>query len=214
MSDLEGYRRAAPRARLGIGAAIVLVLVALAVTVGIGIWRGQSAPVEHVTAPPQATEPATAVASDAYVHVSGAVRAPGLYVVGADARVIDAVSAAGGLADDADAEAISAYLADRDASAINLARPVTDGEQLVVPVEGEAPPAGPSAGSGSAPGLVSVNTADAAALEELPGIGPALAARIIDWRDTEGPFATVDDLLAVSGIGPKVLESLRDLVTV
>ncbi|HJA04405.1 MAG TPA: ComEA family DNA-binding protein [Candidatus Microbacterium stercoravium] len=202
MSDLEGYRRAAPRARLGIGAAIVLVLVALAVTVGIGIWRGQSAPVEHVTAPPQATEPATAVASDAYVHVSGAVRAPGLYVVGADARVIDAVSAAGGLADDA------------DASAINLARPVTDGEQLVVPVEGEAPPAGPSAGSGSAPGLVSVNTADAAALEELPGIGPALAARIIDWRDTEGPFATVDDLLAVSGIGPKVLESLRDLVTV
>lgn len=202
MSDLEGYRRAAPRARLGIGAAIVLVLVALAVTVGIGIWRGQSAPVEHVTATPQATEPATAVASDAYVHVSGAVRAPGLYVVGADARVIDAVSAAGGLADDA------------DASAINLARPVTDGEQLVVPVEGEAPPAGPSAGSGSAPGLVSVNTADAAALEELPGIGPALAARIIDWRDTEGPFATVDDLLAVSGIGPKVLESLRDLVTV
>lgn len=202
MSDLEGYRRAAPRARLGIGAAIVLVLVALAVTVGIGIWRGQSAPVEHVTATPQATEPATAVASDAYVHVSGAVRAPGLYVVGADARVIDAVSAAGGLADDA------------DASAINLARPVTDGEQLVVPVEGEAPPAGPSAGSGSAPGLVSVNTADAAALEELPGIGPALAARIIDWRDTEGPFASVDDLLAVSGIGPKVLESLRDLVTV
>lgn len=202
MSDLEGYRRAAPRARLGIGAAIVLVLVALAVTVGIGIWRGQSAPVEHVTATPQATEPATAVASDAYVHVSGAVRAPGLYVVGADARVIDAVSAAGGLADDA------------DASAINLARPVTDGEQLVVPVEGEAPPAGPSAGTGSAPGLVSVNTADAAALEELPGIGPALAARIIDWRDTEGPFATVDDLLAVSGIGPKVLESLRDLVTV
>ncbi|MGO1838749.1 MAG: helix-hairpin-helix domain-containing protein [Candidatus Microbacterium stercoravium] len=202
MSDLEGYRRAAPRARLGIGAAIVLVLVALAVTVGIGIWRGQSAPVEHVTATPQATETATAVASDAYVHVSGAVRAPGLYVVGADARVIDAVSAAGGLADDA------------DASAINLARPVTDGEQLVVPVEGEAPPAGPSAGSGSAPGLVSVNTADAAALEELPGIGPALAARIIDWRDTEGPFATVDDLLAVSGIGPKVLESLRDLVTV
>lgn len=180
----------------------MLVLVALAVTVGIGIWRGQSAPVEHVTATPQATEPATAVASDAYVHVSGAVRAPGLYVVGADARVIDAVSAAGGLADDA------------DASAINLARPVTDGEQLVVPVEGEAPPAGPSAGSGSAPGLVSVNTADAAALEELPGIGPALAARIIDWRDTEGPFATVDDLLAVSGIGPKVLESLRDLVTV
>ena len=202
MSDLEGYRRAAPRARLGIGAAIVLVLVALAVTVGIGIWRGQSAPVEHVTATPQATETAPAVASDAYVHVSGAVRAPGLYVVGADARVIDAVSAAGGLADDA------------DASAINLARPVTDGEQLVVPVEGEAPPAGPSAGSGSAPGLVSVNTADAGALEELPGIGPALAARIIDWRDTEGPFATVDDLLAVSGIGPKVLESLRDLVTV
>lgn len=202
MSDLDGYRRANPRARLGIGGAIVLVLVALAVTVGIGIWRGQSAPVEHVTETPNATEPPAAVASETYVHVSGAVREPGLYMVGADARVIDAVSAAGGLADDA------------DQSAINLARAVTDGEQLVVPVEGESPAAPPSGGSGSAPGLVSVNTADATALEELPGIGPALAARIIEWRDTQGPFASVDDLLAVSGIGPKVLESLRDLVTV
>jgi len=201
MSDLDGYRRASPRARLGVGGAIVLVLVALAVTVGIGIWRGQSAPVEHVAATPNVTDPPEAVSAEAYVHVSGAVREPGLYVVGADARVIDAISAAGGLADDA------------DESAINLARAVTDGEQLVVPTEGEAPPA-PTARGGSAPGLISINTADAAALEELPGIGPALAGRIIDWRDTEGPFGTVDDLLAVSGIGPKVLESLRDLVTV
>ncbi|MGO2151402.1 MAG: helix-hairpin-helix domain-containing protein [Microbacterium gubbeenense] len=202
MSDLEGYRRASPRARLGIGGAIVLVLVALAATVGIGIWRGQTAPVEHIAETPAVTtDPSGAVAEESYVHVSGAVRHPGLYVVRPGARVIDAVSAAGGLADDA------------DESAVNLARPVTDGEQLVVPAEGEAP--APSApGGGSAPGLVSINTADAAALEDLPGIGPALAGRIIDWRDTEGPFGTVDDLLAVSGIGPKVLESLRDLVTV
>lgn len=201
MSDLDGYRRATPRARLGIGGAIVLVLVALAVTVGIGIWRGQTAPVEQVAASPHVTEPPDVVTAETYVHVSGAVHKPGLYVVGPGARVIDAVSAAGGLADDA------------EESAINLARPVSDGEQLVVPAEGEAPePSVP--GRGSVPGLVNINSSDEAALEELPGIGPALAGRIIDWRDTEGPFGTVDDLLAVSGIGPKVLESLRDLVTV
>ncbi|GGF29762.1 hypothetical protein GCM10010922_00920 [Microbacterium sorbitolivorans] len=199
MSDLEAYGRASPRARLGVGAAIALVLLALAVTVGIGIWRGHSTPAEVVASTDEsAFEPEAA--AEIYVHVAGAVALPGLYVLAPDARVIDAVSAAGGLAGDA------------DPSAINLARTLADGEQLVVPREGEAPPA--TAGGGSAGGLVNINTADAVTLETLPGVGPALASRIIAWRESEGPFTAVDDLLAVSGIGPRVLESLRELVTV
>jgi competence protein ComEA len=182
-----------------VGAAIALVLLALAVTVGIGVWRGHSTPAEIIASPDDASfEPQEA--AEIYVHVAGAVDSPGLYVLGSGARVIDAVSAAGGLASDA------------EPGAINLARALTDGEQLVVPRKGEDPPA-PAQGGPSA-GPVNVNTADAVALETLPGVGPALASRIISWRETEGPFAAVDDLLAVSGIGPRVLESLRELVTV
>lgn len=142
---------------------------------------------------------ATASAS-LYVHVSGAVNAPGLYVLHPDARVVDAVAAAGGFADDA------------ESSGVNLARPVSDGEQLIVPRVGEAPPAGPA--GVAADGRVNLNTADEGALDTLPGVGPAIAGRIIEWREANGRFASVDDLLSVSGIGPKMLESIRDLVTV
>ncbi|WP_110589011.1 ComEA family DNA-binding protein [Microbacterium suaedae] len=202
MADLEPYRRAAPRARLGVGAAILLVFIALAATVGIGVWRSARTPVEHLADDPVVASPALTpgLSGDAYVHVSGAVRAPGLYVVASDARVVDAIAAAGGLADDA------------NAVGINLARPVTDGEQLVVPAEGETP-AAVAPGGGTTPARVNLNTADSTTLETLPGIGPALAQRIIDWRAAEGPFGSVDDLLAVSGIGPSVLASVRDLVT-
>src|SRR5690606_38836325 len=112
------------------------------------------------------------------VHVLGAVREPGLVELGADARIVDAVAAAGGFSEDA------------DQGGVNLARAVNDGEQLVVPRVGESPPPSVS----SAPGLVDLNTADAVALEALPGIGPALAGRIVDWRETNGPFARVEDL--------------------
>lgn len=190
---------ASPRRRLGVGAAVVLVVAALAVTVGIGIFRGALTPTEEVAVDVMPTGAVTSTA-DLYVHVSGAVRAPGLYVLPAGSRVVDAVAAAGGFADDA------------DRSAVNLARAVTDGEQLAVPRVGESASApGPQA---AADGRVNLNTADAAALEELPRIGPALAERIIAWRDDNGRFTSVDDLLAVPGIGDKMLSSLRDLVTV
>ncbi|WP_221584261.1 ComEA family DNA-binding protein [Microbacterium sp. G2-8] len=205
MADLDGFRAAPARSRLGIGAAILLVLVALAVTIGIGIWRGASAPVEVTGEDPVfATETAEpAVAGEVYVHVSGQVQEPGIYVLAADARVVDAVAAAGGFAEDA------------LSGGVNLARPVTDGEQLVVPKEGEdPPPAGADPGTDPVDGTVNLNTADAVALEALPGIGPALAQRILDWRTDEGPFGSVDDLLAVSGIGPSVLEGLREQATV
>ncbi|GAB2838144.1 ComEA family DNA-binding protein [Microbacterium insulae] len=191
------------RRRLGAGAAVVVVIGALAITVGIGIFRGASTPVEHVRVDRQATDAAAPAA--VYVHVSGAVAEPGLYVLGEGARVMDAVAAAGGFADDA------------DRAAVNLARPVSDGEQLAVPAEGEVPPtADPATGAagGAAGGVVDLNTADLATLDTLPRIGPALAQRIIEWREANGRFTSVEDLLAVPGIGDKMLESLRELVTV
>jgi competence protein ComEA len=193
--------RGAPRRRLGLGAAVVLVIAALAVTVAIGIFRGASAPVERVSIDEQQTDAATPAAL--YVHVSGAVAAPGLYVLGSGARVVDAIAAAGGFAKDA------------EGGAVNLARPLSDGEQLHVPVVGEAPQEGGGAGAASGPGdgRVALNSADLAALDTLPRIGPALAQRIIDWREANGGFTAVEDLLAVPGIGDKMLESLRDLVT-
>jgi competence protein ComEA len=188
------------RRRLGVGAAIVVALVALAVTVGIGILRGATAPVDEV---PLAVSTTGAAVSGAtlFVHVSGAVRVPGLYRLDDGARVVDAIAAAGGFADGAAQDAV------------NLARPLTDGEQLMVPVVG-AQPASTAAAAAPGDGRVNLNTADAAALDTLPRIGPAMAARIVAWREQNGRFTSVDDLLAVPGIGDKMLESLRDLVTV
>ena len=191
------------RHRLGIGAVVVLVIAALAVTVAIGILRGAVAPVDEVVIEAPAATP-TPETVELYVHVAGAVSAPGLYVLPTGARVVDAIAAAGGFADDA------------DPAAVNLARAVDDGEQLHVPRAGEtiAPVAGSSApGSRQDGALVDLTTADAAQLETLPRIGPAMAERIIAWRDDNGGFTTVEDLLAVPGIGDKMLESLRDLVT-
>jgi competence protein ComEA len=153
------------------------------------------------------------------VHVLGAVRRPGIVEVQAGDRVIDAIAAAGGATESA------------DVSRVNLARALTDGEQLYLPAVGEELPphlAGPTAGTGGAggvgggggaggsgsSGLLNLNTADSAALQALPGVGPALAARIIAWRDANGPFRAVDELLAVSGIGEKTLAGFRDQVIV
>ena len=143
--------------------------------------------------------------SQIIVHVSGAVAAPGVVRLPGDARVDDALSAAGGARDDA------------DLSAVNLARPLTDGEQIHVPLPGETPrpvPAEPSGSAGQAAdsagqASIDLNTADVAELEELPGVGPAIAQRIVEHREKNGPFTSVDGLLDVSGIGPATLEEIR-----
>ncbi|WP_240642289.1 ComEA family DNA-binding protein [Microbacterium sulfonylureivorans] len=199
MTDDGDPERVAPRRRLGLGAAVVLVIVALAVTVGIGILRGASTPIEQVGID-GADETDAATPAVLFVHVSGAVAAPGLYVLDDGARVVDAVAAAGGFATDA------------DEAAVNLARPLGDGEQLYVAVAGEAGAA--TAAAQATDGRVDLNTADLAALDTLPRIGPAMAQRIIDWRDENGRFTAVEDLLAVPGIGDKMLDALRDLVKV
>jgi competence protein ComEA len=149
---------------------------------------------------------ATASVDDAsgaalYVHVLGAVLRPGVYQFSDGERVVDAIAAAGGFTPAADLQAV------------NLARFLSDGEQILVPLQGEAPPAGGPA-EGAPAGKVNLNTASSADLETLPRIGPATAQRILAWRETNGRFATVDDLLDVPGIGDKTFESLRELVTV
>ncbi|GAA1952064.1 hypothetical protein GCM10009776_12540 [Microbacterium deminutum] len=179
---------------------MVVVIVALAVTVGIGILRGASSPVDTVAVDGIGrTDAATPAAI--YVYVSGAVRSPGLYVLDGGSRVVDAIAAAGG------------FTADAEESTVNLARPLDDGEQLDVSVAGAGVASATSAGP-SGDGTIDLNTADVAALDTLPRIGPAMAQRIIDWREANGRFTSVDDLLAVPGIGDKLLESLRDLVKV
>ena len=140
------------------------------------------------------------------VHVVGAVRRPGVYRLPASARGLDALRVAGGAARRA------------DLAGLNLAAPLSDGQQVVVPLQGQtpAPTSGAAAarpGKGSSPqGPVHLSTADAAALDALPGVGPATAARIIAWREGHGAFRSVDDLLEVPGIGPAKLEALRDQV--
>ncbi|WP_372508448.1 helix-hairpin-helix domain-containing protein [Salinibacterium sedimenticola] len=185
------------RLRIGIGAAIVLVLVGLAVAVLVTALGPRG---EELTIEPDAAASAAPTAT-IYVHVHGAVAAPGLFELPQGSRVVDAIAAAGG------------FTAEADRAAVNLARFVEDGEQLGVPVAGAAGEATGTPGV-AADGRVNLNTADAAALETLPRVGPAMSARIIEWREANGRFTAIEDLLAVTGIGEKTLEGLRELVTV
>jgi competence protein ComEA len=181
------------RFRVGAGAAVVLVLVG----VGGAVLATALAPHGVTVDSVDADAPA---AASILVHVLGAVAVPGVYELGDGDRVLDAIAAAGGRAPDA------------DLAAVNLARPVKDGEQLVVPRIGEEVAAGAGASLGD--GRVNINTADESALDTLPRVGPALAQRIIAWREANGGFGSVDDLLSVTGVGEATLAGLRDLVTV
>lgn len=180
---------------------MVLVLVAAAIAVLVGILRSGAGDVEAIEALPEAGP--TVAPAALYVHVSGEVEEPGLYRLSGDARVVDAVAAAGGFTDQAAPEGV------------NLARVISDGEQLLVPAKGaDGAAEGAAAPAEDGDGRVNLNTADVEALDTLPRVGPAIAQRIIEWREENGRFTSVDDLMAVPGIGEKMLSSLRDLVTV
>ena len=166
-----------------------------------------------VTLPPPSTvtTASSTVSASLMVHVAGAVAAPGVYQLTPSARVIDAVTAAGGA------------IADADLDGLNLAAALADGQRVYVPHAGEVDPAAVPSGGPAEPvesgrevrhGPVNVNIATAAELESLPGVGPATASAIVDDRTRNGPFASVDDLERVPGIGPAKLAALRQQVTV
>ncbi|MBO3086813.1 ComEA family DNA-binding protein [Cellulomonas sp. zg-ZUI40] len=194
--------RWAPGWRTAGAAVLVLALVAGGIVLrAASAPRGEpvAVPVPAVTragAGTGAGEPPDAP-DQVVVHVVGAVARPGVVRLPLGARVSDAIDAVGGGTPDA------------GLAAVNLARVLADGEQLVVPLLG-APVPVPSA---LADGLVDLNTADAAALEELPGVGPVLAGRIVQRR-TGRPFTSVDELDEVSGIGPALLADLLPRVRV
>jgi len=174
----------------------VTAVVVLACVVAVAVWVQRPATVTVPAVADVTAAGATPVpVGEVTVHVAGAVAQPGVVTLAAGSRVADAVAAAGGATPDA--------LTD----AINLARTLVDGEQVYVPAVGEASAPGAS-------GLINVNTADAAELERLPGVGAVLAQRIVSDREAQGPFATVEDLQRVKGIGPAVLDGLREAAVV
>jgi competence protein ComEA len=139
------------------------------------------------------------VVAEIVVHVSGAVRYPGVYTLKDGVRVVDAVEAAGGIVPEGNADAI------------NLAEPLYDGRKVTVPYISNQMGTGNS--GGTVDGRVNINEATAAELETLPGIGPAKASAIVSYREANGPFRSVDDLAAVAGIGAKTVEGLKELIT-
>ncbi len=186
------------------GWAYIVVAVALALVawrVGGGGGGGQPAAAAGGTTAPQAvavTAPDDGPAG--LVHVAGAVRHPGVYEIAPGARVVEVIKEAGGPTRRA------------DLAALNLAATLEDGQQVLVP---ERPRPGAPAAAGTAAAAdaqVRLSTATPEQLEELDGIGPTLASRIVEWRDAHGGFRSVDDLLDVPGIGPTRLESLRTKV--
>jgi competence protein ComEA len=213
----------------------VALLVCVAIAAGVAWFRAGVAPASPpASADAKASKRSTAAAASStstststttavvVVDVVGAVRTPSVVTLPSGSRVVDAIDAAGGAAEGA------------DLTRLNLAAVLGDGARVAVPMVGQPPPAiDPTAVSGAstrtgdvgagvttndasagASGLINVNTASAEQLEALPGVGPATAAAIVEERESNGPFTTIDDLDRVSGIGPAKLEQLRDHVSV
>ncbi len=184
--------------------AIVVCVLALVVLVVAGKLLGARQPVVQKRAPVKLVGAASGSRARLLVDVSGAVRSPGVYRLPAGSRINDALEKAGGATRAA------------DLTLVNRAATLTDGQQVLVPVKVSATNAaaapGGSASGAAAAAPIHLNSATAEQLDELPGVGPATAARIIDYRSANGPFKTVDELDSVSGIGPAKLAELRDLV--
>jgi competence protein ComEA len=181
-------------------------LVTLAVLVALLLVGGRlllRSPPAQVAPAPAATVPAPRpVEPRVVVDVVGAVRRPGLYRLAQSARVADAVARAGGATAKADLEQV------------NLAAPLADGEQVVVPRKVAGGPGAAAAGTGSSgsSGPVQLSTATLDQLDALPGIGPVTAQKILDYRAKHGAFRSVEELDAIPGIGPARIDQLRGLV--
>jgi competence protein ComEA len=180
--------------RRALAAVVVLALAVLFVPRVVG-HHGAAVPSVALVRP---AHPLRAAQSLLVVDVAGAVRLPGLHRLPHGTRIADAVAAAGGAT------------AKADLALVNLAAPLADGEQIVVPSRGAAGVAAASGASPTAP--LDLNSATAEQLDALPGIGPATAAKIVDFRQAHGPFHSVEELDAVPGIGPARIEQLKGLV--
>jgi len=179
--------------------AIVGALALLLVTAGLFIYlrRPTPQPIEIVEPPPTPVPSPVLVA----VYVTGAVQEPGVYYLPEESRVQDALEAAGGAMGEADLDRV------------NLAKRVHDEDKVYFPKVGEEHlPVTSTGDSGS--GLININSASAGALEDLPGIGPTLAQCIIDYREAHGPFATIEEIMDVRGIGQGVFADIEELITV
>ncbi|MFK0000945.1 helix-hairpin-helix domain-containing protein [Paenarthrobacter sp. NPDC090522] len=222
--DSAGLPTAVPsRFRWRSPRAVVFVVAAAAVVAAVCfVWQtGQDQPlIEPLT--PAATSEAAVPGAEAgqvtmpgatvVIHIAGAVQKPGVVSLPEGSRVFQAIDAAGGAAQDARLDGL------------NLAEVVADGAKIVVPRAGDAPVPSPvqeqseaEAGSAAGPGSsakVNINTASVEELGTLPRVGPVMAQRIADWRKDHGPFTSVEELDAIDGIGPKLMESLKGLVTV
>ncbi|MBN2247834.1 MAG: helix-hairpin-helix domain-containing protein [Coriobacteriia bacterium] len=213
-----GLERLPPRARVGVACAVALVLA-------VAVWRfWPAAPAPEIafdevaeageTEATRSEETSEAIPAVAVVHVAGAVLRPGVYALPLGGRVSDAIAAAGGA------------LGSAAADAVNLARMVADGERIYIPTQEEVAGAVQGVGSagswsGEAPssavgadGLIDINRATVTELEELPGVGPATAQKIVDDREANGPFTKPEDLMRVPGIGAKKFEAMREQVSV
>jgi len=177
-----------------------VVAVVLAAAVGVGVLLAPKTPMEPLMAPTTATSVTDLTGPEVIsIHVAGWVLHPGVVQVPSGSLVADVIAAAGGA------------VAGARLDLVNLAAPASDGGQIEVPGPGgSAVPDGGATGTG----LISLNTADVVALQSLPGVGPVLAERIVAFREANGPFSVVEDLLEVSGIGEAKLAALRDLVSV
>lgn len=227
-SGVRGLVPPTLRGRVLLGPA-QLTVVAVLVTVGLGVtawWvvrsdaepaagetvvaapAGPLVPVEQASAVPQdgaapAVAGAEATPATVTVDVAGKVRRPGIAVLDAGARVVDALEAAGGVR------------AGADVTGLNLARVLVDGEQILVGVPVPPGVAASAPTTDSPPtALVNLNTADGVQLESLPEVGPVTAASILAWRDAHGGFTSVDELLEVDGIGAATLATIAPHVTV
>ena len=188
-----------------------VVGLCLGVVLGVGgmVISRQSRPVPIVISPPEPTAAPllTATPSAVQVYVSGQVAAPDVYELPPDGRVEDAVTAAGG------------FTAQAQPALVNLAQPLFDGMQIYVPAEGEEaslplPVATAPAGTSNSGDLVNINTAGLEELDTLPGIGPSTAQNIIDYRESNGPFETLEEIMDVPGIGEAKFNQIKDLITI
>lgn len=199
MDDLFARIRAfakqpGPSRRLTIAVLVLVAIIAFAINT---VFKEPTVVTVSASSSPTALEVRK---PSFYVHIVGQVKYPGIYSLEVGSRLIDAVVASGG------------FLAKADQASVNLARQLSDGEQIFVLAVGQSV-SSVSGGGSAGPGLISINRASQAELEALPGVGPALAGRIIDWRSANGGFKKLEDLKSVGGIGDKLFSGFAKQIT-